>query len=48
MYTNKEIEAGYYLLTLRLYDSVGQFWGIAEAVRIVAGQTTQKTWDDIK
>jgi hypothetical protein len=38
------IEAGYYLLNLRLYDNGAQFWGIAEAVRIIAGQTTIQTW----
>jgi hypothetical protein len=43
-----ELEAGYYLLTLRLYDfETGfQFWGIAEAVRIIAGEATRKKdWD---
>ncbi len=43
-YNNPSIEAGYYLLTLQLYDNGVQFWGIAEAVRIVAGQTTSQTW----
>jgi len=44
VYNNTAIEAGYYLLTLQLYDGGGQFWGTAEAVRIVAGQTTSQTW----
>jgi hypothetical protein len=44
MYSTTTIEAGYYLLTLRLYDAGAQFWGIAEAVRIVAGQTTSQSW----
>jgi len=39
------IEAGYYLLTLRFYARGVQFWGVTEAVRIVAGQTTTQTWD---
>jgi hypothetical protein len=44
MYNTTTIAAGYYLLTLRLYDAGAQFWGIAEAVRIVAGQTTSQSW----
>jgi hypothetical protein len=41
-----KLEAGYYLLTLRLYSNMTQFWGIAEAVRIIAGEATRKTdWD---
>ena len=43
-YRNTAIGAGYYLLLLRLYDGGVQFWGMTEAVRIVAGQTTSKTW----
>jgi hypothetical protein len=43
-YSNAAIEAGYYLLSVRLSDAEGFFWGIAEAVRIVAGQSTEKTW----
>ena len=43
-YNSTPIAAGYYLLTLRLYDAGVQFWGIAEAVRIVADQTTSQTW----
>ena len=43
-YQNTGIEAGYYLLFLRLYDGSVQFWGTVEAVRIVAGQTTSQTW----
>jgi hypothetical protein len=43
-YRNTLIEAGYYLLLLRLYDDEVQFWGMTEAMRIVAGQTTSQTW----
>lgn len=43
-YSHTAIEAGYYLLLLRMYAGEVQFWGIAEAVRIVAGQTTIGTW----
>lgn len=43
-HTNPAIEAGYYLLQLRLTDRAGQSWGVAEAVRIVAGQTTTQSW----
>jgi len=43
-YSNLAIEAGYYLLLLRLYDAGVQFWGIAESVRIISGQTTSQTW----
>jgi hypothetical protein len=43
-YSNTAIPTGYYLLTLRLYDTDVLFWGITEAVRIVAGQTTTQTW----
>jgi hypothetical protein len=43
-YSNTTIEAGYYLLLLRLYDNGAQLWGIAEAVRIVAGETTSQIW----
>lgn len=43
-YSNSAIEGGYYLLSLRLYAAGAQFWGITEAVRIVAGQTTSQTW----
>jgi hypothetical protein len=38
------IDAGYYLLLLRAYDAGVQFWGVTEAVRIVAGQTTSQIW----
>jgi hypothetical protein len=38
------IPTGYYLLTLQVYDNKVKFWGIAEAVRIVAGQSTPGTW----
>ena len=44
VYNNSAIEAGYYLLLLRLYDAGVQFWGIAESVRIISGQTTSQTW----
>jgi hypothetical protein len=43
-YNNAAIEAGYYLLTIQLYDNSVLFWGTAEAVRIVAGQTTTGSW----
>jgi len=43
-YSNPAIEAGYYLLQLRLTDRAGQSWGVAEAVRIVADQTTTQGW----
>jgi hypothetical protein len=42
--SNTAIEAGYYLLILQLYDGGVLFWGIAEAVRIVADQTTTASW----
>jgi hypothetical protein len=43
-YSNSAIEAGYYLLLLRLYNTGVQFWGVAESVRIIAGQTTSQSW----
>jgi hypothetical protein len=42
--TQDPVDAGYYLLLLRAYDAGVQFWGVTEAVRIVAGQTTSQTW----
>jgi len=44
-YTNSEIPAGYYLLTLRLKGKGVYVWGIAEAVRILDGETTEETYD---
>lgn len=39
-YTNATLEAGYYYLTLELYEGSSKVWGTAEAVRILAGQVT--------
>ncbi|MFW6180281.1 MAG: esterase/lipase family protein, partial [Spirochaetota bacterium] len=38
--TNPGLEAGYYTLTLALYEGDSLVWGTAEAVRILAGQVT--------
>jgi hypothetical protein len=38
------LEAGYYFLTLQLLSGNELYRGIAEAVRIVAGETTSKTY----
>lgn len=44
-YTNNNIAAGYYLLTLQLYGDEQFVWGTAEAVRIIAGATTVHVFD---
>jgi hypothetical protein len=43
-YTKTALSAGYYLLTLRVTRDDGSVWGTAEAVRIIAGQTTSETY----
>ena len=43
-YLNSAIPAGYYLLTLHLFSKKVRVWGIAEAVRILAGATTTQTY----
>ncbi len=43
-YLNSAIPAGYYLLTLRLIGDGVPVWGIAEAVRILAGETTSQIY----
>jgi hypothetical protein len=42
--TQDPVDAGYYLMLVRAYDAGVQFWGVTEAVRIVAGQTTSQIW----
>lgn len=39
-YTNNSIATGYYLLTIQMYGDEQFVWGTAEAVRIIAGETT--------
>ena len=39
-----DLPPGYYTLTLQLLDSGAPFWGIAEAVRIISGQTTSQVY----
>jgi hypothetical protein len=40
-YQNTAINAGYYTLLVYLYDGTSFKWGAAEAVRILAGQTSE-------
>ncbi|MCK5712632.1 MAG: hypothetical protein KAI25_07950, partial [Hyphomicrobiaceae bacterium] len=39
-YSDSELNAGYYILTLSLKDGTTKIWGAAEAVRILTGQVT--------
>ena len=39
-FSSSDINAGYYLLSLKLKDGVTEIWGAVTAVRIVAGETT--------
>ena len=43
-YLNSAIPAGYYFLTLQLIGDGVPVWGIAEAVRILAGETTSQIY----
>ncbi|MCK5008827.1 MAG: hypothetical protein KAR73_15640, partial [Spirochaetales bacterium] len=43
-YLNSAIPAGYYFVTLQLIGDGVLVWGIAEAVRILAGETTSQTY----
>jgi len=43
-YLNSAVPAGYYFLTLQLIGDGVRVWGIAEAVRILAGETTSQTY----
>ena len=43
-HSNTAIEAGYYLLILRFLSGTDQLWGTVEAVRILAGELTSKTF----
>ena len=43
-YLNSAIPAGYYFLTLHLIGNSVTVWGIAEAVRILAGETTSQIY----
>jgi len=43
-YLNSAIQPGYYFLTLQLIGDGVLVWGIAEAVRILAGETTSQIY----
>lgn len=48
-YSNPELRAGYYTLTIQLVDEVyGVMWGTVEAVRIIAGQETKDAFPLIR
>jgi hypothetical protein len=43
-HSNTAIEAGYYFLIFRFFSGTDLLWGTAEAVRILAGELTGKTF----
>jgi len=44
-YENDAVAAGYYKMTLKIYDGTALVWTILDAIRIVAGAVTEAAYD---